>query len=57
MTVNQPMNPTVFDVQKTTVVSLAGKEVMPCSEFAKAMRFGNKAGRSFGKTKGATPPR
>ena len=51
------MHPSVFDEQKTTVASLADKEVMPCSAFAKEWRFENKANRSFGKTKGATPPR
>ena len=50
-------NPSVFDEQRTTVASLADKEVMPCSAFAKEWRFENEANRSFGKTKGATPPR
>ena len=53
----QLMHPSVFDGQKTTFASLAGKEVMPGSEFAKAWRFGNEFGRSFARTKGATPPR
>ena len=51
------MHPSVFDGPKTAVASLAGKEVMPGSEFAKASRFGNEANRPFGKTEGATPPR
>ena len=51
------MFPSVFDEQKTTDAPLADKEVMPCSAFAEEWRFENKANRSFGKTKGATPPR
>ena len=31
---NQLMHPSVFDGQKSTVASLAGKGTMPCSEFA-----------------------
>ena len=46
------MPPSVSDEQKTTVPSLADKEVMPCSALAKEWRFGNKANRSFGKLKG-----
>ena len=51
------MRPPVFDEQKTANASLADKEAMPCSAFAKEQRSENKANRSFGKTKGATPPR
>ena len=47
---NQVMLPSVFDGQKTSVASLAGKEIVPCSAFAKARGFGNEASRSFGKT-------
>ena len=36
------------------VVSLADKEVMPCSAFAKELRFENKANRLSGKSKGVT---
>ena len=51
------MHPSCFDGQKNTVAPLAGKEVMPGSEFARAWRFENEAKFSLGKTKGATPPR
>ena len=54
---NQVIHLSVFDGQKTTAASLAGKQVMPSSAFAKAWRYENEASRSFGKTKGATPPR
>ena len=47
----------VFDEQKTTVASLADKKVLPSSAFAKKWRFENKTNQSFGKIKGATPPR
>ena len=57
LTGNKLMHPSVLDGQKTAIAPLAGKEVMPCSEFDMAWRFGNEANRSFGKTKGATPPR
>ena len=54
---NQLAHPSAFDGQKTTAAPLAGKEVMPYYEFARAWRFENEASRSIGKTKGATPPR
>ena len=39
------MRPSVFNGQKKTVVLLAGKEVIPCSEFSEARRFENEANR------------
>ena len=46
---NQLAHPSAFDGQKTTAAPLAGKEVMPCYEFAKAWRFENEASMALRK--------